>query len=92
MTLGDRIEITLDYGQMESDEPSNSESKPFDPIVQNKKVTYSIKKGDISVLIPEAPEGYIWSESEIEFVAPEVLTVTEDKKFYLIKKKESTLV
>ena len=92
VTLGDRIEITLDYGQMESDEPSNSESKPFDPIVQNKKVTYSIKKGDISVLIPEAPEGYIWSESEIEFVAPEVLTVTEDKKFYLIKKKESTFV
>ena len=42
-------------------------------------------------MIPEAPEGYVWSESETEEILPDFSAVTEDKKYYLIKKKETIL-
>ena len=79
--LGDRVNITFSF------ETEEGEDQP-----DTKEKTYSVCTDHIFTAIPEAPSGYVWSESQTEAVVPDFSAIKEDKKYYLIKKKESILV
>jgi hypothetical protein len=48
------------------------------------RVTYSIRAGETIPAMPTAPEGYAWSMSETELVAPDGAPVSEDTTYYLV--------
>jgi hypothetical protein len=50
---------------------------------------YSVREGATLHSIPSVPEGYAWSESIKEFILPDFSVIYSDKKYYLIKNKES---
>ena len=52
-------------------------------------VKYSVAEGEDIIRVPEAQDGYAWSESETAYVAPVYTGISENKKYYLIKSKEN---
>lgn len=52
-----------------------------------KEIVFTVEKGNAFTQVPEAPEGYAWSESETEYIAPDFEAITQDKKYYLVKEE-----
>ena len=81
--LGNRVDVTFSY------ETEETEDEPEDEI-EVKEKTYSVCIDHIFTVVPEAPEGYIWSESQTEEIVPDfTVPIEENKKYYLIKRKDN---
>jgi len=56
-------------------------------VEETEEKSYTVESGEALTQIPEAPEGYLWSESETEYLAPAFEAITTDKKYYLVKEE-----
>ena len=52
-------------------------------------IEYSVAEGDDIIRVPEADSGYVWSESETAYITPVYTSISENKKYYLVKSKEN---
>ena len=56
-------------------------------VTETEKTTCTVKTGGTVETVPETPEGFVWSESDTEYVAPDFTVVLVDKKYYLVKEE-----
>ncbi len=54
-------------------------------VYENEEKSFTVEHGEDLVSIPEAPEGYAWSESETAYSEPTFTAITTDRKYYLIE-------
>ena len=54
-------------------------------VYANEEAVYSIRAGEELTMIPNAGEGYRWSLSENEYIAPDFSAVTADTVYYAIR-------
>ncbi len=49
--------------------------------------SFTVEHGDDLTAVPEAPEGYAWSEDKTAYAAPSFTKVVTDRKYYLVKEQ-----